>query len=198
MRIYFTLALILFCLSSNTLQAQIGNPARADSVALQEQFDDMLEVSNRFQTYKVVQEPFLRAFMSNVSDSISIYTEEIGNLNATIATQAGKIQEQATNITERDGTISTLENEKESISLLGIPLSKSTYTKTMYVTLGVLLAALLLALGRMRYAAGTANEANQKVAKLSEELETSKRRRLEIEQNLRRQLQDEINKRPRG
>lgn len=198
MRIYFTLALILFCLSSNTLQAQIGNPARADSVALQEQFDDMLEVSNRFQTYKVVQEPFLRAFMSNVSDSISIYTEEIGNLNATIATQAGKIQEQATNITERDGTISTLENEKESINLLGIPLSKSTYTTTMYVTLGVLLAALLLALGRMRYAAGTANEANQKVAKLSEELETSKRRRLEIEQNLRRQLQDEINKRPRG
>lgn len=198
MRTYIILAFVIACLSTTELEAQIGNPARADSVALQEQFDDMLEVSNRFQTYKVVQEPFLRAFMKNVADSISTYTGEIKNLNATIATQAGKIQEQATNITERDGTITTLENEKESINLLGIPLSKSTYSTTMYVTIGVLLAALLLALGRMRYAAGTANEANVKVTKLSEELETSKRRRLEIEQNLRRQLQDEINKRPKG
>lgn len=186
---------VVICFTPSTVYGQIGDPARADSIALQDQFDEMLRVSNRFQTYKVVRQPFLQAFMGNVADSISTYTNEIKELNATIATQGNKIQEQTASITERDTRITDLENDKESIDFFGIPLTKSTYSTTMYATIAFLFAALLLALGRMRYATGTANEANQKVEKLSEELETSKRRRLEVEQNLRRQLQDEINRR---
>ena len=193
---------ILFCafvlLSPLSIQAQVGNPARADSANLQSQFDEMLRVSNRFQTYKVVKEPFLRAFMSNVQDSITIYTKEIAELNSTISTQVSKIQEQTANIAERDATITGLEEDKESIDLLGMPLPKDTYSTIMWTTILVLFGALLLALFRMRYATGTASEANEKAAKLAEELEISKRRRLEVEQNLRRQLQDELNKRGQG
>ncbi|OAV42903.1 hypothetical protein A3850_016905 [Lewinella sp. 4G2] len=136
--------------------------------------------------------------MANVQDSISTYTTEIKELNSTISTQASKIQEQTASIAERDGTIVGLEEDKESINLLGMPLSKDTYSTIMWTTILVLFGALLLALFRMRYATGTATEANEKAAKLTEELETSKRRRLEVEQNLRRQLQDELNKRTQG
>ena len=191
----FVCGVLVGLLSPLTLTAQIGNPARADSASLQQQFDNMLRVSNRFETYKVVREPFLRAFMTNVSDSISVYTREIGELQATITTQTEKIQDQTTNIADREQEIADLEQDRETISLLGIPMNKATYSTTMYAIIGTLFVLLLFALARMRYATGTAHEANNKVAKLTEELDTSKRRRLEIEQNLRRQLQDEINKR---
>ena len=194
MRTYLLSLCVLVCLAFSPLTAQVGNPARADSVALQDQFDAMLRVSNHFQDYKVVKRPFLEAFMANVSDSIRIYTEEIDQLNATIGTQASKIQEQTTDITERDQSITALEEEKGSMNLLGMSLPKETYSTIMFATIGVLLLGLLVALARMRMASSTATEANQKVAKLSEELETSRRRRLEVEQNLRRQLQDELNK----
>ena len=191
---------IIYCclfilLSTGSVAAQIGDPARADTATLRGQFDEMLRVSNRFQTYKVVREPFLQAFMTNVQDSISTYTSEISELNATISAQASKVQEQTSSIAERDAAITALEGDKESINLLGMPLPKDTYSKIMWTTILVLFAGLVLALFRMRYATGTANEANEKAAKLAEELETSKRRRLEVEQNLRRQLQDELNRR---
>ncbi|NJC26579.1 hypothetical protein [Neolewinella antarctica] len=195
MRISVIIFLALAFFTTTPLQAQIGDPARADSVSLRGQFDEMLRVSNKFQFYKVVREPFLQAFMNNVNDSISIYTSEIEELNATIATQASKVQEQTTYISDRDRAISTLEQDNQSINLLGMQLSKETYSTVVWSTIIGLLVALVLAISRMRYASSTAKEAKVNATKLAEELELSKRRRLEIEQNLRRQLQDELNRR---
>lgn len=196
---YFFFHCLLVSLFSLPLTAQIGDPGRADDVSLQEQFDEMLRVSNRFTeratTFKVVRLPFLESFMTNVNDSISIYTEEIADLKSTIATQASKVQEQTSDITERDNTIATLQGEKQSMTFLGMQIDKTLYGTIVWSIIGILLAAFLFAMFRMRYAASSAKEANLKAAKLSEELDQSKRRRLEVEQSLRRQLQDEINKR---
>lgn len=190
---------LLVSLFSLPIAAQIGDPDRADGVSLQEQFDEMLRVSNRFTerstTFKVVRQPFLESFMNNVNDSISIYTEEIADLKSTITTQASKVQEQTSDITERDNTIATLQGEKQSMTFLGAQIDKTLYGTIVWSIIGILLAAFLFAMVRMRYAASSAKEANVKAAKLEEELDQSKRRRLEVEQSLRRQLQDEINKR---
>ena len=190
---------LLVSLFSLPIAAQIGDPDRADGVSLQEQFDEMLRVSNRFTerstTFKVVRQPFLESFMNNVNDSISIYTEEIADLKSTITTQASKVQEQTSDITERDNTIATLQGEKQSMTFLGVQIDKTLYGTIVWSIIGILLAAFLFAMVRMRYAASSAKEANVKAAKLEEELDQSKRRRLEVEQSLRRQLQDEINKR---
>jgi len=196
MRTYlFALFLVVLSSLSPAVSAQAGNPAKADSSSLQQQFDEMLRVSNRFQAFKVVRQNFLQAFMVNVADSISNYTTEIGTLNSTIANQATRLEEQEATIEEKDLEISQLNDEKDGVSLLGIQLSKTTYNLIMWSAIIGLLALLLLALGRMRLAVSSANESGGHNAKLTEELEKARKRRLEVEQNLRRQLQDEINKR---
>ena len=179
---------------STLLAAQPGNPAQADTAALKQQFDDMLKASNRYQTFKVVRQNFLNAFMSNVSDSIVGYTREIGELKQTIATQKTKIEEQATTISEREANIGELTDEKDSISLLGVPLSKTMYSLILWSAIGVLLVGLLLALARMRVAVASSKEARLANEKVTAELEASRKSRLKVEQNLRRQLQDERNK----
>lgn len=192
---FFAFLFILLSVISSPISAQAGNPATADSASLSQQFDEMLRVSNRYQGFKVVRQNFLAAFIANVSDSLSGYTEEISTLNGTIATQANRLNKQEETIQEKDVEISQLNEEKDGVSLLGFQLSKTTYSLIMWSAIIGLLALLLLALGRMRLAVSSAKELSTHNAKLTDELEKGRKRRLEVEQNLRRQLQDEINKR---
>lgn len=191
-RIFSILSLLLI---TQLLAAQPGNPAQADTASLRVQYDQMLEASNRFQRFKVVRQDFLGAFIANVSDSLRGYTDEIGSLKTTITEQKAKIDGQATTISERDAKITELTEEKDSVSLLGLPLSKTTYNVIMWSAIIGLLAALLFAIARMRFAVSTSREARLANEKTTAELEKSRKNRLEVEQKLRRQLQDERNKR---
>jgi len=104
------------------------------------------------------------------------------------------IEAQTATIGERDTKIKELTEEKDGISLLGLPLSKITYNIIMWSAIILLLAALLFAIARMRFAISSSREARSMNEKTAEELEKSRKNRLEVEQKLRRQLQDERNK----
>ncbi len=195
MKIFLSIPLLLLFFFSTFLLAQPGNPAQADTLGLQQQFDEMVRVSNRYQTFRVVRQGFLDAFMANVSDSISGYTTEIEALTATIGEQKATIDNQAKEIADRDGRITSLTEEKDSISLLGISLTKITYNVLLCSIIGLLLALLFFALARMQVAVTSGKEARLAREKTAEELERSRKSRLEVEQTLRRQLQDERNKR---
>ncbi len=195
MKISRCLTLLFILFLSHTAVAQRGNPATADTISLQGQFDEMLRVSSKYQIYKTVRRTFLDAFMVNVRDSISGYTEEISRLESRISDQEAKISEQAAAIEDRQGQIGSLTEEKDSISLLGMPLSKATYSLMLWSVIIGLLAMLLFAIARMRLAVSTARQTRQDFQQVNEDLEKSRKTRLEVEQKLRRQLQDEINKR---
>lgn len=189
------LPILLILFFTQLLSAQTGNPAQPDTASLRVQFDQMLDASNRFQRFKVIRQDFLAAFIANVSDSLSGYTEEIGTLKSRISDQETKIEGQAATIGERDAKITELTDEKDGISLLGLPLSKVTYNIIMWSAIILLLAALLFAIARMRFAVSTSREARLANEQTTGELEKSRKNRLEVEQKLRRQLQDERNKR---
>jgi hypothetical protein len=194
-RLLFAFSALIFLFISTPAFAQPGNPAQADTMSLQGQFDELYRTSNRYQQFRVVRQDFLRAFMANVADTL---TGLSGELNA----RQGKIEEQATaignletEVSERDATIEQLNQEKDGISMFGLLLSKGTYNLIMWVLVIGLLLGLLMALGRTRLAVATSKERKGQIEKLTSELETSRKQRLKIEQDLRRQLQDEINKR---
>ena len=195
MRFLFAALFVCLTLLSPTLQAQAGNPAAAsEEVTLRQQFDDMVRVSNRYQRFRVVRQDFLDAFIGNVTDSLSGYTEEIGRLNATITEQKDRIEGLTGEVADRDGSISALTSEKDSISLLGVAMSKTAYSTLLWSLIFGLLALLIFVFLRMRVALAGAREANRNSEQLTEDLAKAKRRRLEVEQTLGRKLQDEINK----
>lgn len=177
------------------LTAQAGNPAQAGESSLREQYDAMIKASNRYQRFRVVDQRFLDAFMANVADSIAGYTDRIEELNAQIATQAAKIEDQASELTTRQQEIGALNEDKDSISLLGLQLSKATYSMLLWGLVGLLIVALVLALGRTRLAVSDSRRVQQAYDKTNAELEASRKSRLDVEQKLSRQLQDERNKR---
>ena len=193
MRLFLYLFFLFICV--NLTAQRRGNPAGAVEAPLQQQFDEMLDASNRYQDFKVVRREFLDAFMSNVSDSISGYTERISQLESDVAGLENQIEERSTEVSDRDETIANLNNERDSVSLLGMQLSKGTYSLIMWSLVIGLLIALLVALGSTRIAAANNTELKRERDKLAGELEQSRKSRLTVEQELRRQLQDEINRR---
>lgn len=189
------LCLFFLCLCVSLFAQRRGNPALAGDTPLQLQFDTMLDVSNRYQEFKVVRRLYLDEFMSNVSDSIATYTERIGQLESEKNVLQRQIDDTASEVADRDATISSLKSERDSISLLGMQLGKGTYSLIMWALVIGLLIALLVALASTRIAAANNTELKRERDKLATELEQSRKSRLTVEQDLRRQLQDEINRR---
>ncbi len=185
---------LLFCCSPVAF-AQVGNPARADSSSLTVQFQNMLQTANRYQDFRVVRETYLAAFISNVQDSLEGYTDTIAKLEQEIVDNERLILEQSNNITDREEKIRLLADEQDNMNLLGMGVPKATYSVIMWTAIVLLLVVALFALARMRVAVASSQEARSHNEKLSAELDKSKKQRLEVEQKLRRELLDEINRR---
>lgn len=178
-----------------TLHAQkAGNPALGSEKTLTQQFDDMLANSNRYQTYRVVPIDWLNAFKINVLDSLSGNVEKIKLLEKTLEENSTTISEQTAAMAQKDEQIAQLEKEKDGISLFGTIISKGLYNMLLWGLIVLALGAMFLAFARGKLAVSRSHEMEKTIAELSDELDKSKRRRLEVEQDLRRQLQDQINK----
>ncbi|MEL6275932.1 MAG: hypothetical protein AAFU03_12585 [Bacteroidota bacterium] len=177
------------------LFSQKGNPAGAADVPLEEQFNSMVQESNRYQRFRVVPYEWLSAMKMNMVDSMNAKHAEIDSLHATINSQTREIEAQANSITELNTQIAQLEQEKDGISLFGNTISKVAYNAFLWSLVALLLVGLLFFFGRGRLANAISSELRVKNDELSTDLEQARRRRLEVEQDLRRKLQDEINKR---
>lgn len=189
-------SLLLLCyFVSLNLYAQAGNPAQAGEKSLEIQLDEMVENSNRFQTFRVVPYEWLMSFKGNLVDSVASSLEMESQLKAEISTQTATIKSQAEAIAAKDADIEKLAAQKDGFSLLGTQMSKATYNVIVWGLIAALLAGMLFFMARGRYAVTNSQTLEADNAKLTEELEQSRKQRLKVEQDLRRKLQDEINKR---
>lgn len=174
--------------------SQSGNPANNGAEPLNAQFQLMVDESNRYQQFKVIRSVWLAAFAENLSDSLAAETEVINGLQATIDDQSNTLAQREEEITQLNAQIEQLNEEKDGISFLGANLSKTAYNSIVWTLIAALLAGLLFFLGRGRYAQALAKDARTKNEQLTTDLEQARKRRLEVEQDLRRKLQDERNK----
>ncbi|MEM9835752.1 MAG: hypothetical protein AAF828_04590 [Bacteroidota bacterium] len=194
MRFYLLCCLLLASYFVN-LNAQAGNPAQAGEATLDVQFDEMVAKSNRYQKFRVVPYAWLQAFQSNLQDSLAVEAEKVIALRNEIEEQSATIATQLSTIEEREATIAQLEAEKDGISLFGNLMSKTLYSTILWGTIAALLAGLVFFLARGRLALASSRQLQADKTELTAELEKSRKQRLKIEQDLRRKLQDEINKR---
>ena len=84
--------------------------------------------------------------------------------------------------------------EKDSMSFLGILVSKGTYNTILWTVIAGLLGLLLFFIYKFRRSNILTQDAKTALTEVEEEYEDHRRRALEREQRISRQLQDEINK----
>lgn len=187
---------ITLCIS---VLANAQNVARNANLHLKqgpidEQFEFILENSNKYQDYKVVKRDWIEKLQKNVADSIQSINKEFNEEVAKVAAQQSEIEQLKTDLASIQQKMEDLNTEKDSISLLGIQLSKGSYQTLMWGIIGVLLLLWLFFTYKFKASNAITKEAKAKLAETEYEFEEHRKRALEREQQVRRKLQDEINK----
>jgi uncharacterized integral membrane protein len=191
--------MVLFC----SLQgfSQTGDEAEEASLeggTINSQFEYLYEKSGNYRAegkrYEVVRTINLDKLRQNVIDTINVANQKAQQLQQVITTQESTIASLNTSLEETTKNLNAVTEEKDSMSLLGAQVSKATYNVILWTLIFGLLLLLLLFIFKFRQSNVLTQEAKSNLADLESEYEDHRRRALEREQRISRQLQDEINK----
>ncbi len=194
LRILFALALFtpLF-----TVSAQNQATDEKDGT-LAGQFQELERKSGNYRAngirYEVIKLVELNQIKRNIFDSINTANADIKNLSATITANKAEIEDLNAKLQETTNNLKTVTSQKDSISFFGAWISKGTYKFILWSIIFGLLLFLLFFIYKFRKSNFLTQQAKAALADLEQEYEDHRRRALEREQKVSRQLQDELNK----
>ncbi|RTE52559.1 tRNA (guanine-N1)-methyltransferase [Arenibacter aquaticus] len=201
MKISRILFIVMALLSFNLHHAQESsteNKLSLDEGPISSQFEYISKKSGNYRAdgvrYEVVKEYNLGKLRQNVLDSINEFNNNIKQLNATISGHVETINSLNKKLEETTNNLASVTEEKDSMSFLGFLVSKSTYNFILWTIIATLLLLLLFFIYRFRNSNILTQEAKVALSELETEYEDHRRRALEREQKISRQLQDELNK----
>ncbi|SNR43749.1 hypothetical protein SAMN04488009_1713 [Maribacter sedimenticola] len=197
-RILLVLAFLLVANLQYAQETEEDDKLSLDEGPISNQFDYISKRSGNYRAdgvrYEVVKESNLFKIRKNVLDSIAAMNKKTSELKATISEHETTISSLNKKLEETTTNLVAVTEEKDSMSFIGIPVSKGTYNFILWTIIGGLFLLLGLFIYKFRNSNILTQEAKQNLSELEVEYEDHRRRALEREQKISRQLQDEINK----
>ncbi|MEO9893352.1 tRNA (guanine-N1)-methyltransferase [Aurantibacter sp.] len=194
----FTLIIALFAFNLQFAQETEEPELSLDKGTIDSQFEYVYKKSGNYRAdgkrYEVVRIISLDKLRSNVIDSLKAQYTNAAALQATISGHESTIESLNKKLEETTTNLSTVTEEKDSMSFLGIGVSKITYNTILWSIIAGLLGLMLFFMYKFRNSNILTQEAKTNLSELETEYEDHRRRALEREQKVSRQLQDEINK----
>lgn len=159
-----------------------------------EDFSNLIENSNDYQGYKVVDYNELVNLKNKTAQYFSTLSDEIVTQRNTIDQQQDQIAQLREDLENTKQELERVNAEKDAITFLGMPFSKGSYMSLMWGIIGLLVLALLFFIYRYKQSHAHTVEARNKLHSTEKEFDAYREKALEKEQRLGRQLQDERNK----
>lgn len=193
--ILLSLGLLVCHLQYAQEAAQTTEPS-LDSGNIDSQFEYVYQKSGNYRAegkrYEVVRTINLDKLRKNVKDTLAAFNKNKAELKATIAGNEATIASLNEKLELTTANLNTVTEEKDSMKFLGMLVSKGSYNLIMWTMIVGLLLMLLLFIYRYRNSNYLTQEAKVRLSELEQEYEDHRRRALEREQKISRQLQDEI------
>ncbi len=177
---------VLFTASINAQEA-----VKQDNT-IDNQFRTLYKNSNNYQEYKVVKKKDYGVLHTNVLDSVKAFNTLLLNKNATINSQKSTIDKLEKENSDLSTKLTTSKTNENSISLFGILLTKSNYSILLFTIIFILIAGLVTFIYKFKNSNVITSEAKSNLEEVENEFNLFRKKSLEREQKLRRQLQDEI------
>ena len=189
---------VLFFVSIASLSAQEQTQSINEG-SINDQFEFVLRKSYNFrgtngEMYENVQRSMLLTLQAHANDSINTLKESLANTNTIVTNQEKEINDLKDSLSQTQGRLDATNKEKDSMSLAGMQLSKTSYNIVMWSIIAGLFVLLLIFIFKFKNSNSVTRTAKNSLADLEQEFEEHRRVALEREQKVRRQLQDEINK----
>jgi len=178
--------LVLIVISSLSVVAQEND--------LENQFDSIIKKSNSYQEYKVIKKVDINTLKKNVIDTVDLLEQQIETSSAEIKNQKDTISNLSNELETTKNDLIISKEKEEGIELFGLVTNKSTYNALAFSLIGILLITIAILFFKFKNSHTVTKSTKVKLLETEEELETYRQKTLEREQQLRRKLQDEINK----
>ena len=193
MRLFITVFLLI--LKSNFIfsQAETTEPI-TESKTIEGQFYKMYRISSTYQAYKVIDKDAFIVLKNNVLDSIMKTKKALVELKNLLKNERETITYLNESINKTQLELENALSKKDTISFLGIPLSKLAYNLILWTIIIGLSGGLGFFIFKFFRSNVLTKQAQENLITVEEEFEAHRKKALEREQKLRRQLQDEINK----
>lgn len=204
----WTSVLVCLLVSSITLaqeqpaQQQPQQPAKVSPQAttlqgnysLDDRFNLVKTKSQSFQDYKVIKEFVLDGFWKITKDSVNKGKASLREANAKIKQLENDVLIAKNNLQAKEASVADITYDSTHISMLGIPFTKSAFLILATIVVVGLVLLLLTLLGALRLTRSSMKERALTVDLLTKEFDEYKKKALDKETKILRQLQDERNK----
>lgn len=212
-KLFSTLALILclsFTLSAQTNEGEQAQENKTETTqkkqtvarikpyikdaTIKEQFDYIMEKGDTWKNYKVIQINWMKNFQNGFVDSLNAIRQDFINSEKLVAERDKRINSLELDLKESKESLTTIQGEKDSMSLLGIQMSKASYNVFIWSLVGGLLVLAGFFFLLFKRSNSVTKETQVRLEEVREEFDTHRKNALVREQKLARKLQDEINK----
>lgn len=165
-----------------------------ENLTLEEQFSGVIEKSNSYQEYKVVKKYKLYNLRKSVLDTIADLKQVIISNNNLIEEQQNQITSLNNQLKNIQTDLSVSRKKENGMFLFGKLISKATYSLILFSLIGVLILGIIFLFFKFKNSHIITKSTQEKLRETEEEYEAHRQRALQREQEIRRKLQDEINK----
>lgn len=193
MRLFISAILLILLSNSVFSQTEITEPI-TEPKTIEGQFDKMFRISSTYQTYKVIDKDAFILLKNNALDSIKKTKKSLFELENLLKDERETIAYLNESMTKMQLELDNALSKEDTISFFGIPLSKITYSLLLWTIIIGLGSGLGFFVFKFFRSNVLTKQAQENLITVEEEFEVYRKKSIEREQKLRRQLQDEINK----
>jgi ATP-dependent Zn protease len=187
------LLLFLFLITSFVAYTQETIEVEEDS-SIKRQFDRIYRISTTYQAYKVIDRDEYEKLKSNVLDSLKSSKKLISEKENLLKTERDNVEVLNSILNKTKLDLDTAQQKENSIFLFGTHLNKTTYNLILWFIIILLFVGLGFFVFKFSKSNVLTNEAQSNLLDIKKEFDDHRKKSIEREQKLRRQLQDEINK----
>ena len=181
-----------------TAQPPVAKPPVVEVVdansTLRQRFLIMKTKSQTYNDYKVIKETVLDGVWKITTDSINAGKLVLRDARAKIGELESRLKNTQDTLRNNEASVKELEHAGTHIAVLGIPFQKGTFITIVTIIIVALVAGLLIIIGRLKSMHSAVKEKEDLVSSTTLEFEEYKRKALERQTKLSRELQNERNK----
>ena len=166
-----------------------------DTGSVKNQFDYLVNTSsNYYQEQKIVKKQWLLKLQKNVQDSLLKNNNTLSIYKNNLQKQQSELDSIKNNIANLEELNTTLSEQQQQISFVGIAMDISLFKTITYMLIVVFLTLFILYFIKFNQSNKITTESKLALKELEEAFNEHRSKALEREQKIMRKLQDELNK----
>jgi len=184
------LTLVLLLSSINSFSQEVSN----ETNSLENQFDKIYRISTSYQKYKVISKDLFQKLKLNVIDSLNASKKLVLERERLLKSEREKNEIIKTKLEITQQNLDASTKKEDTILLFGMQIKKGTYNIILWLLIAILISGLLYFMYKFSKSSIITRTAQNNLLGTEQEFDQHRKKAIEREQKLRRQLQDLINK----